>query len=319
MRPESAPLDERVAAIATAQGGVVAFVQLLECGLSPSAIARRVRRGWLHRIHHGVYAVGHRRLDAFGRRMAAVLACGEGAATGHRTALAAWALRATTSPTIDVVVHGRGGRRGHAGVRVHRPVSLRDDEITTLDGLPITTPERTIFDSCAILRADGVLRAVEQGEKLRIVDFAVLECYAARPARGVGKLRAALGTAPDRTRSQNERDLLGICTRAGLPAPLVNEPVGPYVVDFLWPQQRLVVEVDSRLHHHTRRAFEGDRRRDAQLSVAGFRVVRITDARLEQEPGAVEAMLVALLRPRRRAGDPGGSRPRAPRRPAGRP
>jgi hypothetical protein len=295
MRRQLDTPDARIAAVAEEQGGVIGLPQLLACGLSPSGVDRRVRRGWLHRLHRGVFAVGHRRIGALGRRMAAVLAVGEGAVLVHRTALDAWDVRRTTSGVVHVGVPTGGGRARRRGLVVHRLAALRPEDTTTLGPLPITTAERTLLDVAASLRLADLVRAIEQAEKLRIVDFAVLEALARRPVPGAPRLREALGTPTDNTRSRLERDFLALCRDAGLPEPLVNHPVGPFIVDALWPDHRLVVEIDSRMHHHTRAAFERDRRRDAELMAQGYRVVRFTDRRLAAEPVAVQATLRAVM------------------------
>jgi predicted transcriptional regulator of viral defense system len=137
MEGQVAP-DARIAAIAERQGGVVSRAQLIAAGLSAKAIDSRVAAGRLHIVHRGVYAVGHRLIGAVGLRWAAVLACRPGTVLSHPSAGDAWGLVASNSATMHVTVPGRGGRKRRRGIRVHRPESLRADEVTTLDGLPIT-------------------------------------------------------------------------------------------------------------------------------------------------------------------------------------
>ena len=100
---------------------------------------------------------------------------------------------------------------------------------------------------------------------------------------------------PEFTRSEGERRLKALCKAAGLPLPQMNARVAGWEVDAFWPAQRVVVEVDGYKYHRTRRRFESDRRKDAALQAAGYRVVRITWRRLTQEPLAVSAQLGALL------------------------
>jgi hypothetical protein len=107
--------DEALAALAGRQYGVVARRQLRELGLSDGAIAHRLAAGRLHRVHHGVYAVGHTMLVRRGRLMAAVLACGDGAVLSHAAAGALWELRASEATIVDVTVPGSGGGAGGAG------------------------------------------------------------------------------------------------------------------------------------------------------------------------------------------------------------
>ena len=267
--------------------------QLMAAGLDRSAIARRVRRGWLHRIHRGVYAVGHLSLGPAGRWHAAVLACGGGAVLSHRSAAAAWDLRPVPGGAIDVTV-GPGGRELRSGLRLHR-TALDDSERTSIDGLPVTTPERTLLDLATAVSGPVLERAVEQAEWRRLVDRSELERLAQSRRPGAPALRAALAEPLLVTRSVLERRFLAICRRHRLPAPLVNVVVCGCEVDFFWPDQRLVVETDGGEHHRTRRAFERDRQRDVELQAAGFRPVRFTHRRVTREPSWVGKRLTQLL------------------------
>ena len=292
-KSDSESVDARIAAIAGRQGGAISAAQLMACGLDRSSIARRVRRGWLHPLHRGVYAVGHRSLSATGRWFAAVLACGDGAVLSHRSAAAAWDLRPVPSGPVDVAV-APGGRRRREGLRLHR-VLLEEHERTTLDGLPVTTPERTLLDIAAVLRPDALERAVEQAEWRRIVDRGELERLSESSRTGAPALRAALTEPLLLTRSVLERRFLAIVKRHKLPTPLVNVVLCGYEVDFFWPEQRLVVETDGGQHHRTRRAFERDHQRDADLFAAGFRPLRFTHWRITYRADWVAERLTAAL------------------------
>jgi predicted transcriptional regulator of viral defense system len=177
--------DQAVAALAGRQAGVVSHRQLAALGLTASAIDRRIRAGRLHPIHRGVYAVGHRAVGVVGMRWAAVLAVGDGAVVSHATAGAAYDLRRSSSTVIHVTVPGRAGRKRRPGIRVHRPESLLADEVTTLDGLPITTPARTLLDLAAGLRGRP-LEAAVAAERRRLLDFADLHELLARYPRRPG-------------------------------------------------------------------------------------------------------------------------------------
>lgn len=100
---------------------------------------------------------------------------------------------------------------------------------------------------------------------------------------------------PEFTRSEGERRLRALCKAAKLPLPRMNQRVAGYEVDAYWPAQRLVVEIDGWRYHRTRKRFEDDRRKDAALTAAGYRVVRITYRRLHHESLAVAAELAVLL------------------------
>jgi predicted transcriptional regulator of viral defense system len=180
MRGQSAP-DHAIARLASRQGGVVGHAQLVGLDLSPQAIERRVRAGQLQPLHRGAFAVGHRAVAAEGRRWAAVLALGDGAFLSHHSAADAHGIRPSSSGLVHVTVRGRGGRERRAGIRVHRPRALPDDEVTTLKRLPITTPARTILDlASAGLRGRPLMTALDQAEQRKLLDFAELHELLAR-------------------------------------------------------------------------------------------------------------------------------------------
>jgi Transcriptional regulator, AbiEi antitoxin/Protein of unknown function (DUF559) len=293
--------DEQIASLADGQGGVVERGQLRALGFSASAIDRRVRAGRLHPRFRGVYAVGHRVVGPDGLRWAAVMACGPTAVVSHLSAAATWSLQRSATRIVDVTV-GLGGREAPPGVRLHRTRSLPPDEITRLDGLPITTPARTLLD----LAASGLNRtrlelAVDRAEKQSLLDFAELrELLARYPGRpGTPSLKAVLAaySAPLDTRSELEELVLELCDAHGLPRPLVNCVIEGEVRDFCWPSRRLVVEADSYSWHSSPSALNADRERDVQLTLAGWRSLRFTYAQVTRRRRWVaEAILDALLR-----------------------
>jgi very-short-patch-repair endonuclease len=292
---DTEPVDLRIARRAERQGGVISTEQLVGLGLTPSSISRRVRRGTLHPLHRGVYAVGHRRVDALGRWHAAVLACGAGAVLSHRSAAAAWELQPMPSGPVDVTVPSSSGRARRMGIRLHRVATLTEQDVTTRGDLRITTAERTLLDLAGVARPIALEQAVEQAGHRRIVDHDELARLAATRRSGARALRGLLDEPLTLTRSALERRFLALCRRYGIPRPLVNTQVGSYEVDFLWLGARLIVETDGREHHGTRRAFEDDRRRDADLTAAGYRVVRFTHRQIAKEPGWVAERLALLL------------------------
>lgn len=285
--------------LAARQHGVVERKQLRALGFKDPAIAYRVRAARLHRIHRGVYAVGHPVLEARGHWMAAVLACGPTAALSHASAAALWQLRASAGAKIDVTVRTSGGR-DRPGIRIHRCPSARPDETTIHDGIPVTTTARTLLDLAATLPRRQLERALDQAEILQLLDAhaldAVVRAHAGRS--GTARLMTVLvahdpGTTL--TRSALEDAMLELCRVHGLPRPLVNAHVAGLEVDVLFPAQRLVVETDGWRYHRTRAAFERDRERDAALTRAGHRVLRFTDRQIAGDPRTVAATLAAAL------------------------
>lgn len=291
--------DAAIAALADRQHGVIAHRQLVDLGYGARAIENRVATARLHPVHKGIYAVGRRSLAPKGHVMAAALACGPNAVISHRSAAALWELRPTDQIRIDVTVPG-GSRQNRSKIRVHRtrkPLCLED--IAQRDNIPATSVARTILDLAPISRPEQLTRVLEQAERMRLFDLRALERIMARNPRrsGIKNLREVLADYrdPPPTRSELEREFSEIIARAGLPQPRVNVYVAGLEVDFFWPAQRLVVELDGRAYHSSPRAFERDRVRDAILQRAGCRVLRITYKRLHTNPQGVLEDIVALL------------------------
>ena len=305
----------RLAALARRQHGVVARRQLLDLGFSASAIARRVAAGRLEAVHAGVYAVGHPLLSRDARWLAAVLACGPGAALGYATAAFEWSLRRGEPRLIEVVVP-HAIKRSHAGVRIHRHPGLKSGDVRVERGIRVTTPARTILDYAAVATDRELEYALDQAEKQELTDYPALDAIArAHPRhRGSARLRRMLAdyeAGAAGTRSDLEKAFLALCREHGLPRPLVNVPLCGMTVDFVFPDERLAVETDSWKWHRGRAAFERDRARDAVLAAAGYRTLRFTDRQIELAPHTVVRALASVLSPR--AAD---RAPRAPRRPA---
>jgi hypothetical protein len=275
------PPREVVAELATRQWGVVSRAQLVELGVSAAGVDRWVRAGRLHVVHRGVYAVGHRALRVEGRRLAAVLACGPGAVLSCRSAAAHWELLRTEQTRVDVTTPRT--RRAIPGIRLHRSRSLDARDTTTHEGIPITAIARTLLDLAATVRPDRLERALAQAERLQLYDHHAITEVLARSNGHRGRARLARATAqePKLTRSELEARFLALVRRAGLPEPLANfildAPDHPRLeVDFYFPTHNLVVQTDGWETHGTRAAFKSDRRTDAALTAAGYRVMRFT-------------------------------------------
>jgi hypothetical protein len=230
--------------------------------------------------------------------MAAVLACGEGAALSHRSAASLWELRQTDRRDIDVTVGSRAGR-SRAGITVHRSSTLTPDQVTTRNGIPVTTVARTLLDLTDVLDRRGVRRAVEQSERRHRFDLAAVKAVLAQAngRRNAGVLADAVRIYdPDSalTRSELEDAFSELCKAAGVPPPSVNDEVEGFEVDFSWPGHDLVVELDGHDTHGTREAFERDRRRDQVLTVAGRRVIRFTYRQVTEQAEDAVRVLRAL-------------------------
>lgn len=242
---------------------------LLDAGVTRRQIERRLEAGRLHRVHRGVYAVGHPALPPLGAEQAALLAMGADAALSHTSAARVLGLLPAGGPVH--VTHWGRHRQGPAAIRVHRVAT--PPPTWTRDGMRITTPARTLADLTRAVDARTVVAATNEAQIRRLVP---------PPADGF-------------TRREAERRLKALIRRARLPRPQHNARLQGYEVDVLWREHRLVAEVDGYAFHHTREAFERDRRRDTALHLAGYAVLRITWDRLTREPEAVVADLAAAL------------------------
>ena len=288
-----------LAGLAGGQHGVVARRQLLPQGFSRHAVQDRLDTGRLHRIHRGVYAVGHRKLTLKGRWMAAVLACGPEAFLSHRTALALWDLQQKESGAIEVTVRGPG-KPGSEGVLVRCTRVLADQDVTEVDGIPVTSLAWTMVDYAAIATQRQVRSVLEALERRRIyIGRELDELLERTPNRkGVRTLRKAIaeitGPAPWH-QSVLEEAFQELIRGSDLPDYEANVLVEGELVDALWRDERVIVELDGFTFHKSRAQFEADRRRDAKLTVAGYKVLRITQQRLQNEPESVLADIRELL------------------------
>ncbi len=194
------PLDGGVAEVAARQHGLVTRPQLARVGIDDEGIARRARKGTLHRVHQGVYAVGHPNLTTHGRWAAAVLACGPGCALSHLDAAALWGFYDASGPRVHVLT---ASYRKASGICIHRARRLHPDDITEHDGIPVTSVARTLVDLTDLLASDRILRAIREAEFLKLLDHDALNAAVQR-ARGRRNLssakdRARVSTAPVRS------------------------------------------------------------------------------------------------------------------------
>lgn len=295
---------------------MVSRVQLHALGLSDSAIAHAISTGRLHRVIRGAYAVGTPTVTERGHLCAALLACGKGALVSHRSAGALLGLLDTGPAVIDVIPKGEQGREID-GIRFHRVRTPRRDEVGTVDGIPCTSPARTLVDLAGSV-SDRTLRSCfERAAQKRLLDVPAIEASMDPGRRGTPSLRklieewrgAASIAKKGRLKSPLEAKVLPLLLRRDLATPLLNAPVqiadGRIEVDFLWPDHRFVVEADSRGFHGTDLAFERDRWRDRELMLAGYGTLRVTHQQAEHEAKAVaDAIAVRLREAPRNAGRP---------------
>ncbi len=278
---------------------MVTRAQLLGLGVGVGAIAHRIRTGRLRIAHRAIYLVGHDAVPPLARELAAVLACGKGAVLSHASAAQVWGLipAGAAAGEVEVTVVGRKPYP-RPGIRTHRTAVLDPRDRRLRGPLPLTAPARTIVDIAASLAGAELEQAVAQARRRRLAGEAEIRAAAARAGRrhGAAALARLLdGDTIAYTRSVAERRTLSLIRKAALPEPLSNAPLAGFQVDFLWPAERVVLEVDGYGFHADRAAFENDRRRDAKLVALGYRVMRITWRQLCDQPTATVARLATIL------------------------
>ena len=273
MDEERANPEPALARLAAEQYGVLSVAQLYELGFTKDEVWKRAQTGRLNRVHRGVYAVGHSGLCNEGRWIAAVLACGSGAVLSHRSAAGLWQLLPPVAQPVHVTSPKAAGRY-RDGIHLHRSPSMRRSSRTISNGIAVTTPARTLSDLRGAVDGPTLRRAIRQAE---VLGYRLGEVVS------------------DGTHSELEYLFLRLCRRHRLPPPSVNVRLGPFVVDFLWPEQRLIVETDGYRYHRGRLAFEADHARQLALEQLGYRVRRYTYRQVTQAPREVAAAVRKAL------------------------
>ncbi len=272
--------------------------QLLEAGLSPQTIDRRLAAGTLRIVHRGVYALAYRRLDRAGLHHAAALAVAGESAVSHHDAAGAWLLRPGATGPVHVTLPGRSGRHRRRGIVLHR-APLGAGDWVRRDGLRITSPARTLLDLAPLLAERDLERALDEahyrGQVSRATLAEALERNACRP--GTRALRRALtghelGSA--RTESELEEKFVQAYRAHGRHGFRCQESFPPYRADLFFPAQRMIVEVDGPAHR-TRRRRAGDELRDRVLAERGLPTVRVTDEEIDAGIEAAVARVDAEL------------------------
>jgi very-short-patch-repair endonuclease len=283
--------------LARKQHGVLTREQLLRLGLTRHGIQHRIARGRLYPVRRGVYSVGRPELTPQGRWMAAVLACGGPgvAALSHSSAAALFKIGVERAAGIEVSRCSPVEIRP-AGINVHRRPSLRDGWWGVYDGIPVTSPVRTLIDLATRHGKPRMERAVNEADKLGLVRTDDLrEALDGHPGEpGVARLRLIIDIATFRyTRTELERAFLPLARRAELPVPRTSVHVNGYEVDFWFPELGLVVETDGLTYHRTPAAQKVDRERDQAQAAAGLTPLRFTHGQIKYEPDHVVRTLRA--------------------------
>jgi len=287
-------VDERIAQVATRNHGVFSRAQATAAGASRGLIRRRLITHRWEPLHVGVYRLSGVPPSWRQALVAACLAVGTAAVVSHRAAGALWQLPGVAQEIIELTVR-RGRVIRIAGVAVHRTTLLPRVDITRLDGIPVTTPTRTLIDLAGVVDADVLEEALDDALRRRLTTIGRLRWRISELGRrgrtGVGVLGRLLdersGHAP--LRSVLETRVARLIKRAGLPPPVRQHPIRQRgrrvaVVDFAYPEMMLAIEADGYRWHSGRARWEHDRTRGNALTYLGWRVICVTDRDLEQRP-----------------------------------
>ncbi|MGH2759115.1 MAG: endonuclease domain-containing protein [Actinomycetota bacterium] len=307
-------LDQRLAALARRQYGVVSRDDALRLGLTAEAVRRRVRSRRWEEVYPRVYQAAGCPPSLENRVLAAVFAAGPHAVASHRSAAALWRLRGVVAAEPEVVVPYPKCPRV-PGVRSYRSRTLRPEDVTMLGTIRLTTPTRTMLDLSGVLDLASLEDALDDALQRRLVNSRKLEIRFAGAQHGVPGVDGLRGLLALRVRghlgeSRFENRLRRVLVAGGLPVPtaqyVVRDTDGSFAarVDLAYPRARLAIEADGYAFHSGRRAFERDRERQNRLINAGWRVLRVTPSQLDSDPAgltaAVKRALGASVRRKRR-------------------
>jgi very-short-patch-repair endonuclease len=289
-----------LALIAGVQRGRISANQLQLAGYSRQMIRTAVGNASLHRVHRGVYAVGHLAEIELGRETAALLATGPTAALVSITALELLKLiPSDPSRPVHLARQGAGRLRSRPGITAHT-YRLLPSQIRIRDGLPVTSAERALLDAAPLLTPRQLERAFDEAIATRATSRTkVLELLNATSGRAGQASLAALadpGRSPGRTQSPSEERALELIRAAGLPTPEAQYPLHGFTADFYWPEAGVVFEVDGfGVHGLVRRNFVRDRRKDRVFRDHGLAVVRVAAEELEDQTLQIIAHLTRTI------------------------
>jgi len=287
--------------LAKRQHGVVSIRQLTgPLGFSRSGVDRAVAAGHLHRLHRGVFAVGHTRISAHGECLAAVLASGPNALLSHLSAAWLWDLSGSSPAPFAVTTPVR--RKPRPPIRLHEARLITAEDRAIREGIPVTALPRTLLDLAASVRFEWLEKMVERSEERGLFDLRAVEELLERTVghHGHKRLRQAIALYQPTsfTRSGLEKRFLELVLEAGLPQLHMNYVEHGFELDCYWPEHRFVVELDVYETHGSHAAFERDRKRQEDLLLLGIHMIRVTGPRLEREPDEVIRRVARLLNER---------------------
>lgn len=279
--------------MATLQQGRITTAQLERCGVTRSSISRWVAKGALHRVGRGVYAVGHLASGDAARLAEALLEAGSGAALSHGTAACWWGLLRYPPNEIHVCAPNR--RRSRGWLRIHHPNSI---DRQWHRGLPVTCVMQTLIQIAPASSDAALRRALAVADRDGRLDLPALRSELSARPRGAARLRHAIDHhMPELadTLSPLEDRFLMLCERHRIPLPVPNFKLGPYVIDAVWPEAGLAVELDGRDEHGSPAAVVRDRRRELAIRDAGLEVIRYGSEQIDRQSTATARDLLRAL------------------------
>jgi hypothetical protein len=300
-------MEAALAAITQRQHGLVTTEQARNAGLSTRAIATRVRTGRWTRLARRVYAVAGAPNTWRQALLAAVLQAGPHAAASHESAAALWGLPGFEEGTVDVT-SPFGARHDVTLGRLRQRCLLPAHHLRMVDGVPVTSVPRTLFDLAATVPWKRFERAANNALAMKLVGRAdlraILDELAKRGRPGTTAFRMLVDKLEHTSgvpESGLESDLFEIAEAAGLPAPELQVSLGDedgFIarVDALWRRQRVILEADGDRFHTAPLDVEADRARDERLTRAGYRVLRIPEGDIRRRKQAVAARLRSAFR-----------------------
>ena len=286
--------DAAIFAIADRDDGVVSCGELLAAGVSREQIARRRTRGLLRPSpHRGVFLVGHANPAPRALLRAALKAVPGSALAGLTSATRHEASQ--YAGTIELVTANRNGIR-RPGLRVHRCPSLREEDVTEVDGLRCTTPHRMCLEVAAG-HPGSLFRVLNECERLMLSTGDLRGASQGQARAAVEAALARLQPGGQELRSPKEADLLtALAAAPDLPAPSTNAWLADISVDFLWPDAGLVVLVDGAQDHLRASVFDRDRRVDNALADLGHHVRPYPSWRIDRDLATVVAEIAGAHR-----------------------
>jgi very-short-patch-repair endonuclease len=290
--------DSHARALSHRQRHNITRSQLLDLGFSTERIRHKLATGRLHPVFRGVYAVGRPHDTREAMWMAAVLRGGERAALSEFAAAAHWGFRPHGGRLIDVTVPARRQIR-EPGIRFHRSRHLSRADVTEHAGIPITTVVRTLIDIAPRLPLKQRERAINEADRLGLVDPNALREALAADGRRLHRANVLRDTLDRRTftktRSELERIFFRLVRAAGLPRPLTNQIVNGFEVDFYWPELGLVVETDGLRYHRTPAQQAAGLIRDQAHAAADLTPLHFSAHQIVYEQAHVLATLRAVI------------------------